>query len=94
MNQLAGIEGNYGTGLDPKEILIPQILKRGATPYATGCFGKWNIGFAKGSRPTERGFDEFIGNASGNLDYYHHHYRGKHDLHRGTNALLPEKVAE
>ena len=82
--QLAGVEGNYGTGLSHREILIPQILKRGPTPYATACFGKWNIGFAKGSRPTERGFDEFIGHASGNMDYYHHHYHEKHDLYRGV----------
>ena len=72
VNQLPGLAGNYGVGLDHKEILIPQVLKKAPTPYITGCFGKWNIGFAKGSRPTERGFDEFIGHASGNLDYYHH----------------------
>ena len=27
-NQLPGIEGNYGPGLNPAEILIPQILKK------------------------------------------------------------------
>jgi arylsulfatase A-like enzyme len=86
-NQLPGVKGNYGVGLNQKEILIPQILKTAPTPYATGCFGKWNIGFAAGSRPTERGFDEFIGHASGNLDYYHHNYRKKHDLYRGTEEL-------
>lgn len=85
--QLPGIEGNYGIGLNHEEILIPQLLKRAPTPYATGCFGKWNIGFARGSRPTERGFDEFVGHASGNMDYYHHVYRGKHDLFRGTEEL-------
>ncbi|MDE0864154.1 MAG: sulfatase-like hydrolase/transferase [Rubripirellula sp.] len=82
INQLPGLEGNYGVGLNPKEILIPQILK--SAGYRTGCFGKWNIGFAKGSRPTERGFDEFLGNASGNIDYYRHVYNGKHDVYRGT----------
>lgn len=86
-DQLAGIEGNYGVGLRPGEVLIPQLLKSAPTPYATGCFGKWNIGFAEGSRPTERGFDEFVGHASGNMDYYHHVYRGKHDLYRGTKEL-------
>ena len=90
VNQLGGVKGNYSVGLNQKEILIPQILKRSPVPYATGCFGKWNIGFAKGSRPTERGFDEFIGHASGNLDYYHHNYREKHDLHRGITELHRE----
>jgi arylsulfatase A-like enzyme len=87
VEQLAGVEGNYGVGLNPNEILIPQLLKRASTPYATGCFGKWNIGFAPGSRPTERGFDEFIGHASGNLDYFHHNYRERHDLYCGTKEL-------
>lgn len=85
--QLPGVKGNYGVGLNPKEILIPQVLKKAPIPYVTGCFGKWNIGFAKGSRPTERGFDEFIGHASGNLDYYNHNYREKHDLYQGTRKL-------
>ncbi len=80
--QLPGIEGNYGIGLPHRERLIPEYL-RGAG-YATGCFGKWNIGFAEGSRPTERGFDRFFGHASGNIDYYTHVYAGKHDMFRGT----------
>lgn len=87
VDQLGGVAGNYGVGLSHDEILIPQILKQAPTPYATGCFGKWNIGFAEGSRPTERGFDEFIGHASGNLDYYHHNYREKHDLYHGSEEL-------
>ena len=89
-NQLGGVGGNYGVGLSQQKILIPQILKNAPTPYATGCFGKWNIGFAEGSRPTERGFDEFIGHASGNLDYYHHNYREKHDLYNGTEEFHME----
>jgi arylsulfatase A-like enzyme len=31
--------------------------------YATACFRKWNIGFAPGSRPLDRGFDEFLGDS-------------------------------
>jgi arylsulfatase A-like enzyme len=85
--QLPGVKGNYGVGLSHRERLIPQLLKAAPTPYVTGCFGKWNIGFAKGSRPTERGFDEFIGHASGNMDYYHHNYRERHDLYNGTAEL-------
>jgi len=88
--QLGGVEGNYGVGLSQDEVLIPQLLKQAPTPYAAGCFGKWNIGFAEGSRPTERGFDEFIGNASGNIDYYRHNYREKHDLYQGTEVLHRE----
>jgi arylsulfatase A-like enzyme len=85
--QLPGLAGNYGVGLNHHELLIPQILKNAPTPYVTGCFGKWNIGFARGSRPTERGFDEFLGHASGNIDYYHHIYGGKHDLYQGIEEF-------
>ncbi len=89
-DQLPGLDGNYGKGLDQRETLIPEILKTAKPAYATACFGKWNIGFANGSRPTERGFDEFIGHASGNMDYYTHNYNGKHDLYEGTQELHRE----
>ncbi len=83
--QLPGLQGNYGIGLRHSEVLLPQLLK--PKGYSTACFGKWNIGFAKGSRPTERGFDEFFGHASGNIDYYQHLYNGWLDMHRGTEAV-------
>jgi len=76
------IDENLGLGLRHTERLIPQFLK--PQGYATACVGKWNIGFAPGSRPTERGFDEFLGNASGNIDYYTHIYKGRNDMYRGT----------
>jgi arylsulfatase A-like enzyme len=85
--QLAGIEGNWGVGLRHSEVIIPQIIKKSPVNYATGAFGKWNIGFAQGSRPTERGFDEFLGNCSGNIDYYHHLYDGKHDMYKSTEEV-------
>jgi len=88
--QLPGVKGNYGIGLNHREKLLPEFLRNAPTPYATGCFGKWNIGFAPGSRPTERGFDEFIGHASGNMDYYHHNYRERHDLYYGIEPLHRE----
>ena len=90
-HQLPGIEGNYGIGLRQSERLIPQYLKPAG--YATGAFGKWNIGFAPGSRPTERGFDEFIGNPSGNIDYYTYSYQGKHDLYQGTEEYRSNKYS-
>lgn len=90
VDQLSGVAGNYGVGLNHREKLLPEFLKQAPKPYATGCFGKWNIGFALGSRPTERGFDEFIGHASGNMDYYRHNYRERHDLYHGTDELHRE----
>jgi arylsulfatase A-like enzyme len=81
-HQLGEEENRSGIGLRHSERLLPEFLKRRG--YATACFGKWNIGFAKGSRPTERGFDEFLGHRSGNMDYYTHVYNLVHDLYRGT----------
>lgn len=72
-------------GLSHRERLLPQYLKERG--YVTGCFGKWNLGFAAGSRPTERGFDEFLGHPSGNMHYYRHIYDGRNDLYRGTQSV-------
>ncbi len=81
-HQLSVDENRAGIGLPHGEKLIPSYLK--PLGYATACFGKWNIGFAPGSRPTERGFDEFFGHRSGNMDYYTYLYAGEHDLYRGV----------
>lgn len=81
-HQLASTENWTGVGLPHRERIIPQYLQPAG--YATACFGKWNIGFATGSRPTERGFDEFLGFRSGNIGYYEHLYHYEYDLFRGT----------
>ncbi len=80
-HQLVREENWYGVGLPHREIIIPQYLSEAG--YSSGCFGKWNIGFAEGSRPTERGFDEFFGCRSGNIHYFAHTYHGEYDLFRG-----------
>jgi arylsulfatase A len=84
-HQLNRDENWTGVGLPHSETILPQFLKRAG--YATGCFGKWNIGFAEGSRPTDRGFDEFLGCRSGNIDYYSHVYNGREDMYRGTEPV-------
>lgn len=84
-HQLSRDENWTGVGLPHSETILPQFLKRAG--YATGCFGKWNIGFAKGSRPTDRGFDEFFGCRSGNIDYYTHVYNGQEDLYRNAEPV-------
>ena len=88
LNHQLSAEQNYGVGLRKSEKLLPEYLK--PLGYATGCFGKWNIGFAEGSRPTERGFDEFLGFAGGNIDYYTHVYAGRHDLYEGSEEAHRE----
>jgi arylsulfatase A len=83
--QLSANENLGAEGLPLSEKIIPQYLK--PLDYATGAFGKWNIGFAPGARPTERGFDEFLGHASGNIHYYKHIYAKQNDLRRGTEPV-------
>ena len=86
--QLKPDENLSGIGLPHSELILPHYLKQ--RDYATACFGKWNIGFAEGNRPTDRGFDEFFGGASGNMDYYSHVYNGRNDLFRGTQPVRVE----
>lgn len=88
LNHQLSADENYGDGLRKSELLIPHYLKQQG--YRTACFGKWNVGFSPGSRPTERGFDEFFGFAAGNIDYYHHYYAGRHDLWRGLKEVFVE----
>ena len=54
--------------LPHSEKILPRYLAKAG--YISGCFGEWNLGFIEGSRPTDRGFDEYFGNISGNCDYY------------------------
>jgi arylsulfatase A-like enzyme len=72
-------------GLPPQEKILPQYLR--PLGYACGAFGKWNIGFEPGQRPTERGFDEFLGHRSGNIHYFKHLYHGQNDMRRGTEVV-------
>jgi arylsulfatase A len=83
VHQLVTTENWTGIGLPQRERLLPQWLKPAG--YATACYGKWNIGFAPGSRPTERGFDDFFGCRSGNIHYFAHTYHGEYDLFKGTD---------
>ena len=80
--QLSAQENWTGIGLPHREKILPEFMREHG--YATGAFGKWNIGFAEGSRPTDRGFDEYIGCISGNCDYFTYSYNGRLDMHVGT----------
>ncbi len=82
VKQLGPEENWHGVGLPPREKILPQYLHDAG--YKTACFGKWNIGFAPGSRPTERGFDQFFGCRSGNINYFTHTYHGQYDMFLGT----------
>ncbi|MEJ2701507.1 MAG: sulfatase-like hydrolase/transferase [Sedimentisphaerales bacterium] len=86
--QISRIDSREQIALPHKEVLLPRYLAKAG--YVSGCFGKWNIGFASGSRPTDRGFGEYLGNISGNCDYYTYDYNGRHDLYHNTEPVEVE----
>jgi arylsulfatase A-like enzyme len=86
--QLWKVDELEQVALSHSEVILPRYLTRAG--YASGCFGKWNLGFAPGSRPTDRGFNEYLGNISGNCDYYTYIYRGRNDLYRNTEPAKAE----
>ena len=71
--QRFGFEFNPGSapkeefGLPTTELTIAERLKK--LGYATGCFGKWHLGFTKEHHPLNRGFDEFYGFLGGAHPY-------------------------
>lgn len=46
-------------GLPPSEILLSELLKKHG--YATGCFGKWHLGYHEKNKPNNMGFDHHYG---------------------------------
>jgi len=46
-------------GIHPNEVTIAELLKRQG--YATGCIGKWHLGFLPPFVPTSQGFDYYFG---------------------------------
>lgn len=86
--QIYKVDEHEQIALPHSEIIAPGYLKEAG--YVTGCFGKWNLGFAPGSRPVDRGFDEYFGTISGNADYYTYIYNGRNDLYRNNEPATAE----
>ena len=53
--------------LPQDKITVAQVLK--GAGYATGMFGKWHLGNAKGYHPADRGFDEAIVSMGAHFDF-------------------------
>ncbi|GEP45901.1 sulfatase family protein [Brevifollis gellanilyticus] len=47
------------TGLANSETTLAEVFKKAG--HATGCIGKWHLGFVKGMRPMDQGFDSYYG---------------------------------
>lgn len=54
-------------GLAGSEITLAEVMK--SAGYATGCIGKWHLGFVQGMRPMDQGFDRYYG-VLHNLDHH------------------------
>src|SRR6516162_1170990 len=70
-----GHEFNEGTNTDREAFGLPlsetTFAQRMKTlGYATSAVGKWHLGFSISRRPTNRGYDEFLGTLA-NTPYFH-----------------------
>lgn len=54
-------------GLAPEKITLAEVAK--SAGYVTACIGKWHLGFQKGLRPLDQGFDSYFG-VLHNLDHW------------------------
>ena len=64
----AGPASRETFGLPLSETTFAQRMR--TLGYATGAFGKWHLGYSLSRRPTNRGYDEFLGTL-GNTPYFH-----------------------
>ena len=68
---------------------LPQVLKM--ANYKTGLIGKWHLGYDLKFHPRKRGFDEFVGWVSGNVDYFSHVDQGGFEDWWKDIELVPEE---
>lgn len=76
-------------GMDTREILISQMFHNAG--YATGIFGKWDLGSLQRFLPAARGFDDFYGFTNTGIDYFTHERYGVPSMFRDTNPTTEDK---
>jgi len=76
-------------GMDTREVLIPRVLKEAG--YASGIFGKWDLGQLQRFLPLQRGFDEFYGFTNTGIDYWTHERYGVPSMRRGNAPTTEDK---
>jgi arylsulfatase A-like enzyme len=76
-------------GLPAEQVTIAELLKQAG--YATGCVGKWHLGYQPEHNPTRHGFDEYFGVLLGHADYYRYNYfDGTYCLRDGLEPVKAE----
>jgi len=82
------IANNWGC-LDPKAVLLPQLLKQ--VGYHAAIIGKWHLGLSSPNKPNERGFDHFHGFLGDMMDdYYNHRRHGFNYMRLDEKEIDPE----
>ncbi len=72
-------------GLPLNEVTLAEVLQ--GAGYATSMVGKWHLGFRPGTRPLERGFQEFYGFFGRGHDYFKMRRDGWSPMYRGEEAI-------
>lgn len=75
-------------GLASAEFTLAEAAK--SAGYATGCIGKWHLGFRPGMRPMDQGFDSYFG-VLHNLDRFE---TAPFEKEGGTPVLRGDTVVE
>ena len=76
-------------GTDTREVLLSQVLSEAG--YATGMFGKWDLGSLQRYLPLQRGFDDFYGFVNTGIDYWTHERYGVPSMYRGNSLTEKDK---
>ncbi len=82
------IKNNWGY-LDPKAVLLPELLKRSG--YHTAIVGKWHLGLSSPCKPNDRGFDHFHGFLGDMMDDYYKHRRHGYNYMRLNEKEIDPK---
>lgn len=80
-----------GIGMAQHERLLPGRLRE--IGYASAIFGKWHLGGQPGAHPLNFGFDAFIGNIEGHIDYISKWNRLWPDWNRGFERFTEDGYA-
>ena len=76
-------------GMDTREVLLSEVLADAG--YATGVFGKWDLGSLKRFLPLQRGFLDFYGFVNTGIDYWTHERYGIPSMYRRNSPTQEDK---
>lgn len=88
-NGAIGEQGEREDGLPVAAVTLAERLKQQG--YATGCFGKWHLGYKAPMIPTRQGFDVFRGLLGGDGDHHTHINRSGREDWYADEAPAMEK---